>query len=93
MKKLKKMFLHQLISVVIAHSLYEKKQRNFSRRSYTELNLQTITYQLILFASTAIKSALEGKLPFRKESSVQFNVDSHKGKYYHPGSLFVLMSE
>ena len=93
MKKPKKMFLHRLISEVIAHSLYENKSRNFAQRSYTEQYLQTITYQLILFASTAIKYALDCKYPFRKESSVQFDADSYKGMCYHPGSLSVLLSE
>ena len=87
------MFLHQLISEVIAHSLYENKRRNFARRSYTEQYLQMITYQLILFTSTAIKYALECKLPFQKESSMQFNVDSYKCMCYHPGLLSVLLSE
>ena len=93
MKKPKKLFLHRLISKVIAHSLYENKSRNFARRSYTAQYLQTITYQLILFASTAIKYALDCKYPFRKESSVQFHADSYKGMCYHPGSWSVLLSE
>ena len=79
MKKLKKIFLHQSISEVIAHSLYQNKRRNFARRSYTEQYLQIITYLLILFASKAIKNEMECKLPFQTESSVQFNVDSDKG--------------
>ena len=87
------MFLHQLISQVLAHTLYENKSRNFARRSYTEQYLQTITYQLILFASTAIKYALDCKFPFQKESSVQFDADSYLGMCYHPGSLSVLLSE
>ena len=93
MQQPKKMFLHQLISEVIAHSLYENKRRNFARRSYTQPYLQTITYQLILFASTDIKHALDSKVPIRKESSVQFDADSYKGMCYHPGSLSVLLSE
>ena len=87
------MFLDRLISEVIAHSLYENKSRNFARRSYTEQYLQTITYQLILFVSTAIKYALDCKFPFRKESSGQFDADSYKGMCCHPGSLSVLLSE
>ena len=93
MKKPKKMFLHQLINEVITHSLYENKWWNFPRHSYTEQYLQTITYKLSLCASLAIKYTLECKLPFQKENSVQFNVDSYQGMCYHPGSLSVLLSE
>ena len=93
MKKLKKMFLHQLITEVIAHSLYKNKSRNFACRSYREQYLQSITYQIILFTSTAIKYALDWKFPFRKESAIQFDADSYKGMCYQPGSLSVLLSE
>ena len=93
MKKRQKMFLHRLMSEVIVHSLYENKRRNFARCSYTEQYLQTITYQLILFSSTAIKYAVDCKLPFRRKSSVQFDADSDKGMCYHSGSLSVLLSE
>ena len=90
------MFLHQLISEVIAHSLYKNKRRNFARLSYTEQYLQMITYQWILFASTAIKYALEFKLPNEKKAacnSIWILVRICATNAYHPVSFCVLLLE
>lgn len=84
MKKPKKMFLHPLISEIIAHSLHLKKRRNFALRSHTRRYVETVTYQSIVFASTAIKHALESKVTIGKENSVLFDADSYKGM--HPFS-------
>jgi hypothetical protein len=72
------MFLHPLISEIIAHSLYEKKRRNFALRKHTRTYMETVTYQSIIFASTAIKHALDCSVS-EEEASRQFDVDSYKG--------------
>ena len=79
MKKPKKMFLHTLISEVIAHSLYVKKRRNFALRSHTQPYMEMVTYQSILFASTAIKYAINSKI--LPNCNLHFDAYLYKGMY------------
>ena len=78
------MFLHPLISEIIAHSLHEKKSRNFALRLHTRRYIKTINSQSIVFASTAIKHTLDSKIAVGKGKRTPFDVNSYKGM--HPFS-------
>ena len=81
MKKPKKMFLHPLISEIIGHSLFKKNIRNFAFRKHSLPYMQAVTYQSILFASTAFKHALDCRMSISEEKRVQFDTDSYKGMH------------
>ena len=85
------MFLHPLISEIIGYSLFEKKIRNFAFRKHSLPYMRAVTYQSILFASTAIKHALDCRISIGEEKRVQFDTDSYKGMHmcsFPPGVIF-----